>query len=135
MKKLICKVEYDTETSELILKKAVGNFGDADGYEESLYKTEGGKFFLYVNGGEESPYAKEDIKRMSAAKAEESAAQAKLDELNSAINTQSAKSIGKEFSVNSLGNPEKLFESMGLDKKGLNYEFFVNLTNGCLLMR
>ena len=71
MKKLICKVEYDTETSELVFKKTVGAFGDADGYEESLYKTEGGKFFLYVNGGEESPYAKEDIKRMSAAKAEE----------------------------------------------------------------
>ena len=71
MKKLICKVEYDTETSELIFKKTVGAFGDADGYEESLYETEGGKFFLSVNGGEESPYAKEDIKRMSAAKAEE----------------------------------------------------------------
>ena len=71
MKKVICKVEYDTENAELVCKKAVGNFGDADGYEESLYKTPGGKFFLYVNGGEESPYAKEDIKRMSAAKAEE----------------------------------------------------------------
>ena len=54
-----------------IILPGVGAFGDADGYEESLYKTEGGKFFLYVNGGEESPYAKEDIKRMSAAKAEE----------------------------------------------------------------
>jgi hypothetical protein len=71
MKKVICKVEYDTEISELVCKKTVGNFGEATGYEESLYKTEGGKFFLYVNGGEESPYAKEDIKRMSAAKAEE----------------------------------------------------------------
>ncbi|MBQ9112914.1 MAG: hypothetical protein IJY08_04960 [Clostridia bacterium] len=71
MKKVICKVEYDTEASELIAKKVVGNFGDADGYEESLYKTEGGKFFLYTNGGEESPYTKEDIKRLSAAKADE----------------------------------------------------------------
>ena len=71
MKKIICKVEYDTEASQLIEKRTFGQFGDAAGYEESLYKTEGGKFFLYVNGGEESPYAKEDIKRMSAAKAEE----------------------------------------------------------------
>ena len=71
MKKVICKVEYDTEASELIAKKAVGSFGDAEGYEESLYKTEGGKFFLYTNGGEASPYTKEDIKRMSAAKADE----------------------------------------------------------------
>ena len=71
MKKIICKVEYDTSASELIAKKTFGNFGDADGYEESLYKTESGKFFLYTNGGAESIYPKEDIKRLSAAKADE----------------------------------------------------------------
>ena len=71
MKKVICKVEYDTDASELIVKKAVGSFGDAAGYEESLYKTASGKFFLYTNGGAESPYKKEDIKRMSADKANE----------------------------------------------------------------
>ena len=71
MKKVICKVEYDTESSELVLKKTFGSFGEADGYEESLYKTESGKFFLYTNGGPESPYTKEDIKRLSAAKADE----------------------------------------------------------------
>ena len=71
MKKIICKVEYDTEVSELIEKRTFGNFGDVDGYEESLYKTEGGKFFLYVNGGEESAHPEENIVRMSAAKAEE----------------------------------------------------------------
>ena len=68
MKKVICKVEYDTENAELIEKRTCGFFGDPAGYEESLYITEGGKFFLYTNGGEESKYAKEDIKRMSAAK-------------------------------------------------------------------
>ena len=71
MKKIICKVEYDTTTAELIKKVTSGAYGDPKGYEESLYKTAGGKFFLYVNGGEESKYAKEDIKRMSADKAEE----------------------------------------------------------------
>ncbi len=71
MKKVICKVEYDTENAELVAKFTSGAFGEADGYEESLYKTEGGKFFLYVNGGEESPYKKEDIKRLSPAKADE----------------------------------------------------------------
>ncbi len=71
MKKIICKVEYDTETSELVAKFTSGEFGEADGYEESLYKTANGKFFLYVNGGEESIYTKEDIKRLSPAKAEE----------------------------------------------------------------
>lgn len=71
MKKVICKVEYDTEAANLVAKFTSGNFGEADGYEESLYVTDAGKYFLYVNGGAESPYAKEDIKRMSAAKAEE----------------------------------------------------------------
>ncbi len=71
MKKIICKVEYDTEESTLIEKRTFGEFGDPAGYEESLYVTEGGKYFLYVNGGEESAYPEENIKRMSAAKAEE----------------------------------------------------------------
>ena len=71
MKKIICKVEYDTEASELICKRTFGQFGEPDGYEESLYKTEGGKFFLYTFGGPESKHAKETITRMSAAKADE----------------------------------------------------------------
>lgn len=71
MKKIICKIEYDTETSELIAKKTFGEFGNPEGYEESLYVTGDGKFFLYTNGGEESKYTKEGITRMSAAKADE----------------------------------------------------------------
>ncbi len=68
MQKIICKKVYDTETSTLIKKVTVGSFGDPNGYEESLYQTEGGLFFLYVNGGESSKYVKEDIVRMSAEK-------------------------------------------------------------------
>lgn len=71
MKKIICKVEYDTETATLVAKHTCGEFGDPAGYEESLYVTESGKFFLYVNGGEESIYPEENIKRLSAAKADE----------------------------------------------------------------
>ena len=71
MKKIICKVEYDTEASQLIEKRTFGQFGDAAGYEESLYKIEGGKFFLYTFGGAESKYAKENITRMAANKAQE----------------------------------------------------------------
>lgn len=69
MKKIICKAEYDTEASTLIKKVTCGNFGDSDGYEESLYQTEKGSYFLYVNGGADSKYPKEDIKRMSKDKA------------------------------------------------------------------
>ena len=71
MKKIICKVEYDTETAQLIGKFTSGEFGDAAGYEESLYETADGKFFIYVNGGAESIYAKEDIKRLAKNKVDE----------------------------------------------------------------
>ena len=71
MKKIICKKEYETDTSSVVRKVTFGNFGDADGYEETLYVTEGGSYFLYVNGGAESKYKKEDIKRMSEKTAKE----------------------------------------------------------------
>ena len=71
MKKIICKVEYDTQNSELVAKNTFGQFGDTNGYEESLYITKDGKYFLYVNGGEDSKYPAENITRMSAAKAKE----------------------------------------------------------------
>ena len=71
MKKTVCRVEYDTDSAELIKKRTYGELGDADGYEECLYKTACGKYFLYVNGGEDSKYPSENIKRMSAKAAEE----------------------------------------------------------------
>ena len=70
MKKTICKKEYDTETSRLVKKVTSGDFGDPAGYEESLYVTEGGNYFLYTVGGESSKYPREDIKRMSQKAAE-----------------------------------------------------------------
>ena len=71
MKKTICKVEYDTESATEIYKYVSGEIGDSEGYEECLYRTPEGKYFLYVNGGADSLYPEENIKRMSAAKAEE----------------------------------------------------------------
>lgn len=71
MKKVVCKVEYDTEKAELVAKYTCGEMGNPAGYEESLYKTADGKFFIYVNGGAESVYKKEDIKRLAAAKVDE----------------------------------------------------------------
>ena len=71
MKKIICKKEYDTATATEIKKVTFGNFGDADGYEVVLYQRPEGLYFVYVNGGEESVHPKEDITRMSKAKAEE----------------------------------------------------------------
>ena len=71
MKKTICNFEYDTEQAELLKQKTSGFFGEVTGYEERLYRTSGGKYFLYVSGGKDSPYPKENIKRMSEQKAKE----------------------------------------------------------------
>ena len=68
MKKIICKKEYDTETATLIQKYTYSYFGDPNGYEEILFQTPGGLYFLYVRGGETSPYPGEDILRLAKAK-------------------------------------------------------------------
>lgn len=68
MKKIICKKEYDTETATLIKKYTYGYYGDPAGYEEILFQTPGGLYFLYVQGGENSPYPTEDILRLAKAK-------------------------------------------------------------------
>lgn len=68
MKKVICKTVYDTDNSTLIKQVIFGHFGESDGYEESLYQTQSGHFFLYVNGGENSKHPKENITRISAEK-------------------------------------------------------------------
>ena len=65
MKKIICGAEYDTATSTVVKKITNGYYGDPAGYEETLYVTSEGKYFLYTNGGEESKYTTEGIKRMS----------------------------------------------------------------------
>ena len=70
MKMIICKVEYDTENATIVEKRTFGAFGDPAGYEETLYVTEDGYYFLYTNGGADSAYSAENIKRMSKAAAE-----------------------------------------------------------------
>ena len=68
MKKVICKKTYDTDTSTLLKKVTHGFFGESDGWEESLYQTESGSFFLYTNGGVDSKHPKENITRISTEK-------------------------------------------------------------------
>ena len=71
MKKVICKKEYDTETATLIKKYTVSYYGDPAGYEETLYQTPDGLYFVYVCGGEASPYVHEDILRLAKTKVNE----------------------------------------------------------------
>lgn len=68
MKKIICKKEYDTDTAVLIQAYSHGVLGDPAGYEEDLYQTPEGLYFLHVGGGADSPYPVEDILRMAKTK-------------------------------------------------------------------
>ena len=68
MKKTIRGTVYDTETAELVKRNAHGVFGDPSGYEESLYVTDDGRYFIYTNGGETSPYPVEKISCIAKAK-------------------------------------------------------------------
>lgn len=70
MQKIICKKVYDTDVASIVKKVCVGAFGDPAGYEQTLYRMPEGAYFVYTNGGEDSPYPTEDIKRISAANAE-----------------------------------------------------------------
>ena len=68
MKKIICKKEYNTDTATLIKHFTYGYYGDPTGYEEMLFRTPDGFYFIYVRGGECSPYPGEDILRLGKAK-------------------------------------------------------------------
>lgn len=68
MKKIISKKVFDTETATLVKQYACGELGDPAGYEEDLYQTEEGLYFLHVGGGETSPYPTEDILRLAKTK-------------------------------------------------------------------
>lgn len=71
MKKTIGRKEYDTETATLCKRFCYGFFGDPAGYEEQLYQTPDGLYFVYVCGGEASPYPREDILRVAKNKVDE----------------------------------------------------------------
>ena len=70
MQKTICKKTYDTTTATVVKKVTSGYYGDPAGYEETLFMTPDGFYFLYTNGGAESKYPTEDIARKSKAAAE-----------------------------------------------------------------
>ena len=68
MKKIICKREYDSETASVVKKHIVGFLGDPAGYEEILFQTPEGLYFVYGRGGESSPYPQETIDRLAKSK-------------------------------------------------------------------
>ena len=56
MKKIINGSKFDTETAKMIAVNSYGQVGDFSHWEEELYRTKSGKFFLYGVGGPNSKY-------------------------------------------------------------------------------
>lgn len=52
---------YDTAASTIDKKFTYGAPGDPCGYEETLYITSDGRYFIYTNGGINSKYPEENI--------------------------------------------------------------------------
>ena len=71
MRKMIDKKSYDTETARQIGYKYVGDFGQADGYEERLFVKKTGEHFIYGVGGTESEYSEPVIKPLTDKQAKE----------------------------------------------------------------
>lgn len=65
MVKIIDGATYDTQCSTMDKKFTYGAPGDATGYEETLYITRDGRYFIYTNGGSQSKYPREDITPIS----------------------------------------------------------------------
>lgn len=70
MKKTVANYTYDTDVANVVKKVTEGIFGDPKGYEKTLYVMPDGKLFFYTNGGKESAYPTESIKRVSKKEAE-----------------------------------------------------------------
>ncbi len=61
MRKEINGIIYDTELSTRDKKFTCGAPGDECGYEETLYITAEGHYFIYTNGGCKSKFPREEI--------------------------------------------------------------------------
>lgn len=61
MKIKLQKKTYNTETATILVHTTYGNFGETTGYEENLYKTKKGDYFIHGLGGQDSKYPVETI--------------------------------------------------------------------------
>ena len=69
MKVTINRRVYDTDSSELLGGVTYGFFGQADGYEEKIFRTRQRSYFIYGVGGQDSKYPAASIRPMQAADA------------------------------------------------------------------
>ena len=71
MKKIINGRSYDTEKAKQLKVRYAGEYGEAHGYEERLYLTKSGQYFIFGVGGPDSPYPQPTIKPIEKEQADE----------------------------------------------------------------
>lgn len=59
MKRIVNGKRYDTDKADLVAEASHGTPGDFSFYEESLYHTRRGAWFVYGEGGPSSPYSQQ----------------------------------------------------------------------------
>ncbi|MCL2099128.1 MAG: hypothetical protein FWH24_01655 [Oscillospiraceae bacterium] len=95
MKKVIKRKIYDTDTAKQLAFKYVGEFGEACGYEERLYITKRGLYFIFGCGGSDSPYSEPTIKPITKEHADEWETETNEDKGAPAAKTGKAKRTAK----------------------------------------
>ena len=71
MKKIIGRKEYNTKTAVLIKQFTYSYYGDPSGYEETLYQTPDGFYFIHLRGGADSLHPDENIIRLGRDKVDQ----------------------------------------------------------------
>ena len=71
MKKMIGKALYDTDAAKCLGYKYSGEYGRPEGYEEQLYVTDTGQYFICGIGGMDSPYIEPAIRKLTPKQADE----------------------------------------------------------------
>lgn len=61
---------FDTDKSTELARRSFGQFGDPAGYEETLYQTKQGLYFVVGVGGPDSPYPAQDLKPVAKGEAD-----------------------------------------------------------------
>lgn len=92
MKSTALKTAFDTKSSELLKKITAGSYGDPTGYEETLFLSADGTYFVYANGGEKSVHPKESFTKITKARALEILACSMISEKPAKAEKKAAKS-------------------------------------------
>ena len=108
MKSTASKKTFDTQSSELLKKITTGSYGDPTGYEETLFLSPDGTYFVYANGGEKSIHPKESFTKINKARALEILSCSMVVEKPEKVQKAAKEKAKKKETANIKDEPEKV---------------------------